>query len=225
MGADSMADEVDQWLTELLRLSDDDKVTEKQMKIISAAVEIFAQKGYAATSTSEIAQKAGVAEGTIFRHYKTKKDLLLSIVTPIMTQLVAPFALRDLHKVLDSPYNTYEEFLRAVMRNRIEFAKKNTPVLRVLLHEIPFHPELQAQFQEHVAAKIVDRMRSVVQRFQDAGQLVDMPSDTLMRVAASVVIGYALTRLFVLPNYDWDDEREIDMMVELLLHGMERKDG
>ena len=61
-------------------LDNGDELTEKQKKIIVSAIQSFAEKGYSATSTSEIAKKAGVAEGTIFRHYKTKKDLLLAIV-------------------------------------------------------------------------------------------------------------------------------------------------
>src|SRR5579875_3226993 len=153
-----MADEMDEWLASLLRLSDEDeKMTDKQIKIIQAAVEIFAEKGYAATSTSEIAQKAGVAEGTIFRHYRTKKDLLISIVTPVMAKLVAPFVLRDFNKVLDSHYEHFEDFLRAVMRNRLDFVVKNAPIIKIMLHEIPFHPELQRQFREKVFPQVADR--------------------------------------------------------------------
>lgn len=62
------------WIQELLQIGGKEgQFSEKQLKILEAAVEMFAEKGYAATSTSEIAKKAGVAEGTIFRHYKTKK--------------------------------------------------------------------------------------------------------------------------------------------------------
>ncbi|MDP4171296.1 MAG: helix-turn-helix domain-containing protein, partial [Bacillota bacterium] len=43
-------------------LNEDDILTEKQKKIIVAAIESFSEKGFAATSTSEIAKKAGVAE-------------------------------------------------------------------------------------------------------------------------------------------------------------------
>ncbi len=53
-------------------------------KILLKAVELFAQKGYMNTLTSEIVQRARVAEGTIFRHYKTKEKLLLAILVPIV---------------------------------------------------------------------------------------------------------------------------------------------
>lgn len=60
----------------------DKDFTDKQKKILIAAIESFAEKGYASTSTSEIAKKAGVAEGTIFRHYKTKKSFSISLLSP-----------------------------------------------------------------------------------------------------------------------------------------------
>lgn len=63
----------EQWIEELLAISEEDKLTPKQISILHAAIEVFSEKGYAAAATSEIAQKAGVAEGTIFRYYKTKK--------------------------------------------------------------------------------------------------------------------------------------------------------
>ncbi len=55
-------------------------MTEKQEKILNAALELFAKEGYRATSTSKIAKKAGVSEGLIFRHYVNKEVLLKAIL-------------------------------------------------------------------------------------------------------------------------------------------------
>jgi len=43
--------------------------------LIDAAVGVFAERGYARATTKEIAKAAGVAEGTIYRHFSDKKDL------------------------------------------------------------------------------------------------------------------------------------------------------
>ena len=216
-----MSDQIEQWVTELLRLQDEEeRMTDKQMKIVQAAVEIFAEKGYSATSTSEIAQKAGVAEGTIFRHYKTKKDLLLSIVAPIMAQLVGPFVLRDFQKVLHLEYDRYEQFLRAMLINRLEFAKRYAPILKIMVLEIPFHPELRTQFREHVASKVIERAERIVTHFQQQGQIIDMPSLSVLRMSGSVLIGYVVTRHFLAPDVDWDDETEIDRMIQFIMHGV-----
>ena len=119
-------------------------LTDKQKKILAAATEMFAEKGFAGTSTSEIAKKAGVAEGTIFRHYKTKKDLLLSIVTPMMVKMIAPFVIKDLNKVLNHDYEHFEDFMRAMIDNRAKFLEKNKPIIQVFIQEIPFHTELES---------------------------------------------------------------------------------
>ncbi|GMA49817.1 TetR family transcriptional regulator [Alicyclobacillus contaminans] len=216
-----VADQVEQWVAELLRLSDEDeKFTEKQLKIVQAAIEMFSEKGYAATSTSEIAQRAGVAEGTIFRHYKTKKDLLVSIVAPVMSKLVAPFVLRDFYEVLDSNYVRYEDFVRALLQNRLEFAKKYFPILKIMIHEIPFQPELQSQFKEHVGKQVIERIRVIVERFQAQGQIVDMPPYTVMRLTASTVIGYLFARFFLVPELDWDDPQEMEYTVRFIMQGL-----
>ncbi len=216
-----MAEPFEQWVDELLNLNDEDvKLTEKQIKIIQAAVEVFAEKGYAASSTSEIAQKAGVAEGTIFRHYKTKKDLLLSIVAPLMSKLIAPFILKDFNKVLDATYARYEDFLRAVIHNRQEFVRKHLPVIKILLQEVPFHPELQEQFKEHVAGKVLERFKNIVEHYQKEGQIIDIPPYSVIRMTASNILGFFITRYLLAPDQEWDDEREIEMMVRFIVRGL-----
>ncbi|SEB43383.1 TetR/AcrR family transcriptional regulator [Paenibacillus sp. GP183] len=213
--------EMEQWLAELIKLNDeDDKMTEKQIKIVQAAVEIFSEKGYSGSSTSEIAQKAGVAEGTIFRHYKTKKDLLLSIVAPTMTKLIAPFALKDFTRILEADYPEAEDFLRAVIRNRMEFARKNTPVIKIFLHEIPFHAELQAQFKELAAKQVVQRAEKAVKHFQSQGKMIELPSSTAIRLIATTIIGLILSRFLFLPEADWDEDREIEYTIDYIMHGL-----
>lgn len=55
-------------------------MTEKQENILKAALKLFAQEGYASTSTSKVAKAAGVSEGLIFRHFTNKEGLLDAIV-------------------------------------------------------------------------------------------------------------------------------------------------
>lgn len=55
-------------------------MTEKQEKILNAALELFAEEGYRSTSTSKVAKRAGVSEGLIFRHFGNKEGLLKAII-------------------------------------------------------------------------------------------------------------------------------------------------
>ncbi len=66
------------WLEELIAATNTDKRNERQMRILEALLICLEKKGYASTSTSEIAKRAGVAEGTIFRYYKNEKRFIIS---------------------------------------------------------------------------------------------------------------------------------------------------
>jgi AcrR family transcriptional regulator len=220
-----MSEEIELWVAEMLRLNEkEEKMTDKQLKIIKAAVETFSEKGFAASSTSEIAQKAGVAEGTIFRHYKTKKDLLLSIVAPMMAKLIAPFVLKDFNKVLHSAYPKYEDFLRAVIKNRMEFARHNLPIIKIMLHELPFQSELQVQFKEHIANKVFNRLKDIAEHFQRAGQIIAIPSNVAVRLTITTLIGFLFARFFLLPEVDWDEEQEIQHSIDFIMHGLAPRD-
>lgn len=218
----SQQDSMEQWVHELNKI-DDGKMTEKQFKIIEASIEVFAEKGYAGSSTSEIAQKAGVAEGTIFRHYKTKKDLLLSIVSPMMSKLIAPFVIKNFKEVLESNYPTFEDFLYALMINRLDFVRKHHKIIKIMLQEIPFQPHLQAEFKQHIGTHIFQRLSEIAEHFKSKGEIIERPTQELLRYAASVMIGMIATHFLLMPDQPWDEEKEIRDTIKLIMNGIAAK--
>ncbi|MBP2079921.1 TetR/AcrR family transcriptional regulator [Oceanobacillus polygoni] len=196
------------------------KLTKKQIAILEAATDLFAEKGYAGTSTSEIANKANVAEGTIFKHFKSKKGLLLSIVSPMMVKLIAPMVKNDMNKVLDQDFERFQDFIRAMIENRKVFIKKNLPLLRILIQEIPFHPELKEQFIEHIGKDIFARLRQIVEHYQAKGQLIQTHPDTIIRIVASSIFSYIIARYVIVPEGDWNDEEEVERIIQVLENGI-----
>lgn len=71
-------------LTTMLRLSTETR----QAQIKEAVLDIISTEGLARLSTKNLAAKVGVSEGAIYRHFKSKKDILLSIVEDVYTNLV-----------------------------------------------------------------------------------------------------------------------------------------
>ncbi len=69
------------------------RLREKQMQrrkleILRAGKELFAAKGYQATTVEEIAERAEVALATVYSHYKSKADILLSILQQNMKEIL-----------------------------------------------------------------------------------------------------------------------------------------
>lgn len=92
-------------------------MTEKQEKILEAALKLFAEKGYAAVSTNKVARAAGVSEGLIFRHFTNKEGLLEAIKQQGMEKaqsLLGSMVMREdpkdvLRGILAFPFNIDKE--------------------------------------------------------------------------------------------------------------------
>ncbi len=59
-------------------------VADKRKEILISAIEVFAQKGYNKANIKEVADKAGVASGTVYLYFKSKDDLLLQAMKTML---------------------------------------------------------------------------------------------------------------------------------------------
>jgi AcrR family transcriptional regulator len=86
-------------------------------KISNVALSLFIKRGIKSTTTKEIAKKAGIAEGTIYKHFKSKNDIALELFTTNMDMF------RE--KLLEntSNYTDPKEILKALIQNFFDFAK------------------------------------------------------------------------------------------------------
>ena len=91
---------------------------------------------------------------------------------------------------------------------------------KILIQEIPFHPELKEQFKEHIAEKVIEKFVRLVDHYKEKGQIIDLPSYTVVRFSATSIFGLLLVRYLFLPEADWDDEKEIDMTVQMIVNGI-----
>lgn len=197
-----------------------ERMTDKQRRVVEAALEVFAEKGFAAASTSEIAKRAGVAEGTIFRHYKTKKDLLIGVVAPFFVRTIAPALMKDVFDVVEAEHPTFEAFVRALYQNRIDFVRKHERRVRVVAQELPFHPEVRALVEQVVVSEVMPRLIRVVTRFQERGEIVAVDPTSVVRVVMSTLFSYLVLRFVLAPHREWDDEAETELNVKVVVDGL-----
>jgi AcrR family transcriptional regulator len=208
-------------LSELMKSSDNKKgMTERQISIISAAIEIISEKGYEATTTSEIAKKANVAEGTIFRYYKTKKDLLLAIPECLFKVSLFQSFREDINEVLESNYENFEDFLRSLILNRQKFAKENMPILKIIFQELPFHPELRETILNTVGMPTLGKMTEIFDKFKEKGQMIDIPSAFLVRMMATSIIGYFFSQYVLRLSQSVNEEEEIEYLIKYIMNSV-----
>ena len=84
--------------------------SDKRVRIVDAAVGVFAEKGYRSARISDIARRAGVADGTIYLYFRNKEDLLLTIFEEKMDGILN--GLRAAVDGIDSPADRMRAFAR-----------------------------------------------------------------------------------------------------------------
>ena len=207
-------------LKDLINISNmDTDMTEKQINILSAAIELFSEKGYEATATSEIAKKAQVAEGTIFRYYKTKKELLFAIPKALSKVSLFEVFLEDFNEILNDNHDNFEYFLRKIIMNRKKFVSETAPILKVIIQEVPFHPELRNKILNTVVFPSTKNGISIIEKFKSKGQIVDMPSITIINLIITSIFGYLFLHYIALPELP-ENENDLEYLIQYILNGI-----
>jgi AcrR family transcriptional regulator len=147
-------------------------------KILQAAQKLFARNGYDGTTTKELAEKAGIAEGTLFRHFTNKKAILVEVATQGWVEL-----LTDLLTEL-SEMASYEAISHLMYKRMLRLGD-NYDMMRVCFMEVQFHPDLRDRIQAEVVSKMTDVAEAFFQTAMDRGVYRRMNP----RVIAQVFLG------------------------------------
>ncbi|NJK29552.1 MAG: TetR/AcrR family transcriptional regulator [Acaryochloridaceae cyanobacterium CSU_3_4] len=132
--------------------------TDLNSRILAAAQHLFARQGFEKTTTRQLAEAAGIAEGTLFRHFENKKAILVAVVTQGWSEMLTDLLIQL------SEMGSYRSVAQ-MMRERMLSLHKQADLMRVCFMEAQFHPDLRDRIQ----TEIINKMTSVVEAFIQTG--------------------------------------------------------
>jgi len=184
-------------------------------RILQAAQRLFAHKGYDGTTTRDLAQAAGVAEGTIFRHFDSKKAILIEIASAGWIEILTDL-LTDLSEM--ASYRAVAQ----MMRRRMVNMQKNNDILRICFMEAQFHPDLRDRIQSEVIVKMTDVTEAFIQTGIDRGIYRPMNPRIVAQVFLGMftIAGFSQNTL-VEPNSSPQDMKEMaEVLADIFLNGV-----
>ncbi|MGW5743654.1 TetR family transcriptional regulator [Amycolatopsis sp. NPDC003861] len=125
-----------------------------QAELAQAAIELFAQRGFAETTVEAIAARAGVSERTFFRHFGAKEDPVLQPIE----RLSAAAAARLAGRLAEEPP---VPALRAALGVAVEFVERDPSAMRTILQLNAANPGLRGRHLEK-QAEWVDGLAAVM---------------------------------------------------------------
>lgn len=199
---------------------DELELTEKQKAVLRASLQLFSKKGFAGTSTREIAELAGVAEGTVYKQFKTKDGILAAIIAPFIQQVV-PKAVTEFSVSIEQSTNlNLDQFLRTIIINRLTFVSDNLPQLRIFIQQALTKPELLQQVRKMLTSLIAGPLGKQLQKYQKTGELVNWSLTRIVQYIITTVLGYGFAA--ILTGQPLEIKKASDEAVVFLLHGLKK---
>lgn len=136
---------------------------EKRARILDAAISVFAEKGFHAARISDIADRAGVADGTIYLYFKHKEDILLSIFEEKMDEL-----LQELASALEGISDPRER-IRAFARHHVYQLRKHPELAQVFQVELRQSRKFLREYRPEKLWEYLEKFASLVEEGQNLG--------------------------------------------------------
>lgn len=164
-----------------------EQLTEQRRKqILDAALAVFSRKGYGEATIPDIAREGGVAVGTIYNYYPSKRDILVSIMADrVLTQ---PF--RELME--QSPELDDTSFFRALVQERLTMLSQNADKFLFVAAEMYRDQEVRRQWVRQVAQPALGQAEKRVQSRIASGAFRPMRTEVAVRALAGMGIGFAV---------------------------------
>ncbi len=161
----------------------------RRAQLLRAARKVFRAKGYDGATVSEIVREAGVAQGTFYLYFPSKKDAAVSLVDGLMETMAQAVA-----TAVESR-TSFEDRLESMIAASFKVARKNADLFRLtFIGADETHPELHSQSPEHASLLrvITDLFRDAV----DAGEMEGMDPEIAARLAIGL-LQHAMLEAFV----------------------------
>ncbi len=196
-------------------------LSEKEKSILTAAENLFAEKGASDTPTAEIAKKAGVTERTLFRYFPTKNDLLKRVMFPVLLKTLIPLQINKMKSLLKNSDLGVEQMLVKIFQDRLDVAKENKGKIRFMLNEILKSSDLRKQIIDLWEKEVWIEAVATIDSLQKSGQIrKDLNSGTVTRTVFSVIMAYVLAKHVIGFSPKWNDHEEIEQILDILLNGI-----
>lgn len=176
--------------------------TKTKERIASAALELFAEKGYSATSMKDIAAQVGIKVASIYSHYCAKEELLNTLLNEYFTlikentssieEITELIGTTDSKSILKKMFYVFPP----------ELADRYTKLLKIIMHE---------QFREEKAMVFVrdimfthneNYVKEVLDKLVDSGNVKKVDTELYARIIVSLSVSSSIeVQFYGLENY------------------------
>ncbi|BDR60157.1 TetR/AcrR family transcriptional regulator [Lactobacillus xylocopicola] len=173
------------------------KIPSGQKKVLLAGLKLFSEKGFHATTTAEIAHEASVSEGTIYKYFKSKDDLLTKLLNPLLKEVQENFFVQL------NDYQDLSKLVAFVVEDRVHFLLINFDFFSLFFQELLTNQNMLNLIKKYVAGEkgVLAYCQNLQHRFTEINQ--KLTPVQILRILISPMLAYVIqVKLFNLKAAD-----------------------
>ncbi|WP_170920361.1 TetR/AcrR family transcriptional regulator [Desulfacinum hydrothermale] len=191
--------------------------TDTRDRILEAALEVFSEKGFHHATMDEIADRAGVGKGTVYRYFSSKDNLFSQLVQARLQELE-----QEAEQVLDSDDHVLS-MIEKYLGLYFAFFDRNQRLYRVMVQE---HPEMDDRLQDLYVEEIMRRIPRLKRKIYEAryrGVLKDVNFQTVFYGVMGFIHG--VIQRWLAHDCAYSLEQELPTVKEVLFYGFVNKEN
>ena len=188
-------------------------------EVLDAALDLFIDKGFAATRVEDIARRAGVSKGTVYLYFPSKEAIIEGLVKRALLP-IATRALESLDGFAGDPRIVISTVLR-MLGQRLE-EPRLVAIPKLVFREVVSFPELATMYRREVLDRVLPVLERLLARGIADGYLraVD-PHLTIRSIIGPLMLHLVLAEIFdIAPPGGLAVDRMIDNHLTLLFDGL-----
>ena len=192
-------------------------------ELLDAALDLFVEKGFAATRVEEVAARAGVSKGTLFLYFQSKDELFKAVVREnISGRLV------EWNSDFEAFHGSTYDMLAYCMNSWWERvgATKASGLTKLMMSEAANFPDIAEFYQHEVIRPGHSLIRRVLQRGIDRGEFRPLDLDYAVYSVISPMIFLIMSQhsmgVCVSAQHALEPKKYIASQLEIILHGVSR---
>jgi TetR/AcrR family transcriptional regulator len=191
-------------------------------ELLDAALDLFVEKGFAATRSEEVAARAGVSKGTLFLYFPTKEELFKAVVRENISG-----RFDEWNQEFETFVGTSADMVRHCMDTWWERIgnTRASGITKLMMSEARNFPELAAFYQQEVVRPGTQLIRRILQRGVDSGEFradldIDLSVFSVVAPMMFIIMMKHSLGACAPQDYPLDPERYVRVQADNLLGGV-----
>ena len=194
---------------------------ERPGEILTAALALFAERGFAATRLDDVAERAGASKGTIYLYYPTKEALFEAVVrdafSPVLERMAGPIALPE-----TSATALLTLMIETLYRELVGTERRE--IMRLLIAEAKHFPSLVAFYHREAISRGRALIAEILRRGVASGEFRDGPAARYPEAIIGPAIMAAVWKLVFEPVESMDLKVMLEAHLDIVVNALKTSD-